>query len=289
MKFEDILNLIRSFDVEFAENRIIEFILDRFNKIGAKYAVIGVSGGIDSALVLGLLEKALGKDKVLPFILPHGEITENKDIEDAENLIKSYGSSYNMINIDEITEVIKNKLKNVKISVDKKSQGNMMARIRSLLLYTVANIYNGLVIGTGDKSEILIGYFTKYGDGAVDILPIGDLYKTQVRILAKHIGIPDNIVKKPSSPNLWKDQTAEEELGLSYEVIDVILYAFLDLKWPIKKILELDDIEEEQLKRVLHLIEISEHKRMIPIIPKVSKGLTVGLDWRMPIDYTLSI
>ena len=134
------------------------------------------------------------------------------------------------------------------------------------LLYYVANSKNLLVVGTGDRSEILIGYFTKYGDGGVDFLPIGDLYKTQVRWLGKHLGVPENILTKPSSPQLWPGHKAEEELGVTYDRIDLILHAIFDLR------MEAEEVRKqfgEDVDRVLELHAKSSHKRAMPPIARV--------------------
>ena len=137
-------------------------------------------------------------------------------------------------------------------------------------LYYYANHYNLIVCGTSDKSELLIGYFTKYGDGGVDILPLGDVYKTQVRKLAKALGIPEKIIRKPSSPRLWPGQLAEEELGLRYEEIDAILYHYVDLKYSIDDIIKKLPISRDKILRVLNMMKSTEHKRKLPPYPKIS-------------------
>ncbi|MCD6095129.1 MAG: NAD(+) synthase, partial [Thermoprotei archaeon] len=150
-----------------------------------------------------------------------------------------------------------------------KANGNLKARIRMCLLYYYANVNNALVIGSSDKSEILIGYFTKYGDGGVDLLPIGDLYKTQVRQLAIGLGVPKKIAYKPSSPRLWPGHMAEDELGLSYEEIDIILYAYHDLGLSEDEIVQRCNVSADKVKRVISMVRNSEHKRKMPPIIRI--------------------
>jgi NAD+ synthase len=148
-------------------------------------------------------------------------------------------------------------------------------------LYMVANETNSMVVGSGDKSEFLIGYFTKYGDQGTDILPIADLYKTQVRALAKHLGVPEVIVTKPSSPGLWKDQTAEGEIGMKYEQLDMILYG-LEHFMETKQIAESLKISAETVLKVENTIRKTEHKRRGGIVFKTGYR-TPTLDWRIPL------
>jgi len=146
--------------------------------------------------------------------------------------------------------------------------GNLKARIRMCVLYYYANLLNLLVIGTGNKTEILLGYTTKYGDAAADILPLGALYKTQVLELAKHLGIPEHIIKKPPSAGLWKGQTDEEELGISYELADSILTKLIDeRKAPVDIKKELD-ISEDVIEHVIRRVEENKHKREMAPVPE---------------------
>ncbi|RLF47722.1 MAG: NAD(+) synthase, partial [Thermoplasmata archaeon] len=148
--------------------------------------------------------------------------------------------------------------------------------------YGYANSKKSLVCGCSNKTELLIGYFTKYGDGGSDFMPIGDLYKTQVYQIAEHIGIPGPIIKKAPSAGLWKGQTDEKELGIPYEKLDRILYG-LERKMPVDKIVEIADIDEQEVIRVKEMRIKSQHKRNVPLVPKI--GLrTVALDWRSPVQ-----
>jgi NAD+ synthase len=173
-------------------------------------------------------------------------------------------------------------LKYCAVKPDKYALANMKARIRMVLLFEYANMTSGLVCGTSNKSEILVGYFTKYGDGGVDIMPIGDVYKTQVRELAKYLKIPNEIISKPPTAGLWHGQTDEEELKLSYSKLDKILVG-LEKKIDIKETAKLADVEEPAVKRIRKMRVNSQHKRRNALIPKL--GLrTSGLDWRSPIQ-----
>jgi len=282
LHIDELKSKLLSFDKAFAERRIIAAIKQYFEKTGVKYAILGLSGGVDSSVAFVLTVKALGKERVKCLIMPHTKITPKGDIEDAFQLATQHGVEPILIEIDAIAEEFRNRVVDKGIDVNRVTYGNILARTRMILLYTFANSFNGLVVGSGDKSELLLGYFTKYGDGGVDILPIGDLYKTQVRELARHLGIPERIAYKPSSPRLWPDQTAENELGASYEVIDPILYALVELRKTVEEVLEIKGVSKELIKSVLRRVFSSEHKRRFPLIPKLSPGLTIGIDWRIP-------
>jgi NAD+ synthase len=138
-----------------------------------------------------------------------------------------------------------------------------------VLLYYAANVLKRLVVGTGDRSEILIGYFTKYGDGGVDFLPLGNLFKTQVRELAKFLGVPEKIVKKPSAPRLWPTHTAEAEIGMSYDILDLILYGIVDLKMSEEEVAREVDISIDLVKRAVTMMKTTEHKRQMPPVAEV--------------------
>ncbi|MGC8600169.1 MAG: NAD+ synthase [Nitrososphaeria archaeon] len=247
---------LRGISYERIKEKVTEFIRE---EVRNKKAVIGLSGGIDSSLTAYLATISLGKEKVLGLIMPDSWSTPYEDIRDALTLASWLEISYRMMYIDRI---ISSYLPGFDFT-DKKALGNLKARIRMSILYYFANANDAIVIGTGDKSEIYLGYFTKYGDGGVDILPIGDVYKTEVRELSVHYGLPESITKKESSPRLWPGQTAEGELGITYEVADRILYELIDVK-----------VSEQELikkwgksgERVLELVKTSEHKRKTPPI-----------------------
>ncbi|MEM3419471.1 MAG: NAD+ synthase [Nitrososphaerota archaeon] len=249
--------------------KIIDFIKEKVNNSKSNGIVLGLSGGLDSSVVATLCVKALGKDKVIGLILPDERITPEEDIKDAIELAKKLGIRYHVIKIDDIYNVFSS-INPIHDENNKKACGNLRARIRMVLLYYFANVNNFLVAGTGDKSEILIGYFTKYGDGAADLLPIGDLYKTQVRMIAKHLGLPNKIIEKPSSPRLWKNHLAEKEIGLDYKTIDLILYGLFDLKMNKEEIVSKLKISKDIIEKVINMVKNSQHKRLMPPIAEIS-------------------
>lgn len=288
--FETILSNVKKFNMDRAKDQIIRFIKQKAGEASVESAVIGLSGGVDSALTLKLTVDALGSDKVTVLLMPHTKVTPKQDVDDSWELVNLLDvKKVFEIPIDEFASIYEEKLGEKGFELDRYSRGNLFARIRMTLLYSVANQSKSIVVGTGDKSEIFIGYYTKYGDGGADILPIGDLYKTRVRLLAKHLGLPDKIAFKPSSPRLWEDHLAEKELGVTYEEVDAVLFAFLDLKMRIEEIYKIEGLRKEAVKKVLERVYKTEHKRMTPPIPKLFGGMTVGLDWRAPHHYELNL
>jgi len=257
---EDITGL----DYEAVAEALSEFTREVVASAGARGVVVGVSGGVDSATTLALMVRALGADKVFALVMPDSAVTPPEDVKDALSVIDKFGVEYKSIDIKPIVDAY---LTASGENPDKRSLGNLRARIRMSLLYLYANMEGRLVAGTGDRSEILIGYFTKYGDGGVDFLPIGCLYKTQVRMLAKHLGVPPRIAEKPSSPRLWPGQLAEAELGIPYEEIDLILYGLFDLGLSPDDVVEATGLEPWKVQRVLELHRSGEHKRRPPPSP----------------------
>lgn len=251
------------------------FIKEKLDETGANGVTIGLSGGLDSAVVTKLCIDALGADKVLVLILPD-EDTLKADVKDAIDFAESMGVEHLTIDISEPTEAFR-KLAIVK-EENKVAQGNIKARCRMIVLYAHANLTNRIVMGTGNKSELLTGYFTKFGDGGADFLPIGDLYKTQVIELAHHINIPEKIIKKIPSAGLWKDQTDEGELGIKYEALDKILLG-IELKLSTESIIKKSEQTKEKVLEIQKLVKKSVHKRKMPLVPKIGIR-TIGLDWR---------
>ncbi|PIR75554.1 MAG: NAD(+) synthetase [Candidatus Magasanikbacteria bacterium CG_4_9_14_0_2_um_filter_42_11] len=218
-----------------------------------KPVVIGLSGGIDSAVVAYLAVETLGKDNVHGFILP-SSTNADEDATLATKVATSLGVSYETVSIEPILDAFKTSLH--ELTTDH-AIGNLKARIRMSILYTKANSIGGIVLGTGNKTECMIGYYTKYGDGGVDLLPIADLYKHDVRALAKELGVPQDIIEKKPTAGLWEGQYDEDEIGMSYDTLDAILEA-------IETNGDMSSFESEKVTRVQHMIEISEHKRHMP-------------------------
>ena len=255
---QDIINKIISQDYASITNRIEEFIENQIKKNNAKGIILGLSGGIDSAVLAYICKRKL-KEKTLALILPDTTITPNSETEDAMKIISLTGIEHKLIDIKPIVNEY-----SMYLVPNEKSKGNLRARIRTNILYYYANIENYLVLGSSDKSEYLIGYFTKYGDGASDLTPIVSLYKLQVREIAKYLGIPENIISKKSSPHLWKDHEAEKELGIQYEEVDSILYCLIEKGLSIQETVERTNIDKEIVEKIHNLNINSEHKRLLP-------------------------
>lgn len=198
-------------------NKIVSWIKKYVKAAKKKGVVIGLSGGVDSSVVCSLCIKALGRRNVLALVLPFKG--DDKELSDAIYVAKYLNANYKVINLTDVYELLLSCLP----KADKITKGNLKARLRMVTLYYFANKLNYLVAGTGNKSELSIGYFTKYGDGGVDFSPIGDLYKSEVRELAKYLGIPARIINKVPTAGLWRGQTDEGELGISYEELEKML------------------------------------------------------------------
>ena len=261
------------------ENRIKRFIKDYVDKAGASGLVLGLSGGIDSNTIAALCALAIGGKRVLGLMLPEKETYNAKDIEDAKVVAEKFCLK---TQVSDITPVLEGFYKTLPIfdSADRLCKGNIKARTRMIYIYYYANKLNQIVCGSSDKSETMMGYFTKWGDVAADISPIMDLYKTQVRKLAQHIGIPVELAVKPSTPALWPNQSAEGELGIKYETLDLILFGlerFMGTE-EIADQLGIDFVEVEKVKKRWLAVE---HKRRMPLTAKLEYR-TVGTDFRLP-------
>lgn len=261
------------------ETRIKRFIKDYIEKCGATGAVLGVSGGIDSCTTAALAALSLGGRKVLGITLPEEETYNATDVQHAKMVAEKFGFKLETINISPTLKACFQSLPIYNAS-DKLSKGNVKARIRMVYLYYYANKLKKIVCGSSDKSETMMGYFTKWGDVAADISPLMDIYKTQVRQLALHIGIPTEIVTKPSTPGLWSGHLAEEELGVKYETLDLILFG-------LERFMRTEEIAE-QLNLSIKLVDgikkrwlATEHKRRTPLTTKIGYR-TVGNDFRLP-------
>lgn len=244
------------------KDKIVAFISSKVQESGASGAVIGLSGGIDSTLTAFLTVEALGSGNVLGLLLPEKGITTDEDIEDAQEVVKILGIGHKLI---EISPVLRSFSKAIP-DFDKTAlpaNGNLKARTRMCILYYHANLMRRMVVGTGNRTELLLGYFTKYGDGGVDIEPIGGLYKTQVRGLARYMGIPAGIIDKTPTAGLWKGQTDEGELGVPYETADKILAMLVDEKKELSAVRKV--FSPAHVDRLVALLHANEHKRMPPL------------------------
>ena len=252
---QDIINEIKNNDYASITETIEEFLSEQIEKNHAKGIILGLSGGIDSSVLAYICKRKL-KDKTLAIIMPDTSITPT-ETEDALKIIALTGIEHKLIDIKPIVNEYA-----MYLEPNEKSRGNLRARVRTNILYYYANIKNYLVLGSSDKSEYLIGYFTKFGDGASDLTPIISLYKLQVREIAKYLGVPDNIISKKSSPHLWKNHEAEDELGISFEEIDSVLYCLFDKKLSVDETVKTIQIEKSIIEKIQKLNINSEHKRL---------------------------
>jgi NAD+ synthase len=268
-------------EIDFSEtqNRICRFIREYVENTGAKGIVLGLSGGIDSGTIAALSSLAIGGENVLGLMLPEKENFNQKDIDDARVVADQFHLERQICDMSTTLNGIYNNIP-VFDSADKLCKGNLKARTRMIFLYYYANKQNRIVCGSSDKSETMMGYFTKWGDVAADLAPIMDLYKTQVRKLAIHIGIPRELALKPSTPALWPNQLAESELGIRYEILDLILYG-LERFMKVQEIAEQLNVEENLVEEVKTRWLANEHKRRLPLAPKIGFR-TVGNDFRLP-------
>ena len=266
-------------DLPKIEKRIRRFIKEYIENAGVDGIVLGLSGGIDSSTVAALSSLSIGGAKVTGLILPEKETYNSKDINDAKFVAEEFGLKTQICDITNVLEEVYNTIP-IFERADKLCQGNIKARTRMIYLYYYANKLNKIVCGSSDKSETMMGYFTKWGDAAADISPLMDLYKTQVRKLAEHLGIPPELVAKPSTPALWPNQLAETELGIKYELLDQILYG-LERFMTAEEIAQQLKIEKQFIERIKKRWRAVEHKRRLPLALKIGYR-TVGADFRLP-------
>lgn len=253
---------------------IRSFIAHVVTESGRKGIVVGLSGGVDSALVAKLCTDAIGPDRVVAMSLPEGE--SGPDAEDARTWARKLGIAFRSVDIGPLVRTAEQHLGASR--ADRVVRGNLRARTRMMVLYFVANGEQRLVMGTGNKSELALGYFSKFGDGGVDFLPIGDLYKTQVIAMARYLEVPEAILKKPPTAGLWPGQTDEDELGIAYADLDRILLG-IELQLDPEVIVERTGLPLTQVRRVEAIVAAGVHKRKMPLIPKLGVR-TFGLDWR---------
>src|SRR3990172_3980190 len=253
---------------------IRSFLRHHLRESGRKGFVLGMSGGIDSSLVAKLCADAVGPARVLGLALP--ETSGGADEADARAWARQLGIGFRAL---EIRPIVAAASKALRIARDDRvGLGNLKARMRMVALYQVARAEERLVIGAGNKSEIALGYFTKMGDGGCDFLPIGDLYKTQVREMARHLGLPPRMLDKVPSAGLWKGQTDEGELGIAYEDLDRILLG-VEMQFPPEEIAARVGVDIKQVVRIERMVAANVHKRKMPLAPKIGIR-TFGLDWR---------
>jgi len=259
--------------------KLTDFIKFELSKTGLGRLVLGISGGLDSALVAFLSVKAVGPNNLVGVILPY-KTSNPRNVKDAENLINHLGAKKYRIDITPQIDVYFERFPDA----DKNRWGNKMARERMSVLYDISALEKAVVIGTSNKTEIFLGYGTIYGDLACAFDPLGDLFKTQVRALARHIGIPENIVNKIPSADLFSGQTDEGDFGFSYEDLDKLLFLLVEKGFSPQKC-ESEGFSHDMVNRVIQMMISSEFKRAMPPIAKLSDK-SAGLDFRCPRDWS---
>ncbi len=255
-----------------ARRVLVNFIRAEVHKVGFRRAVLGISGGVDSALVAYLTAEALGPENVLGLRMPYRSSSDDS-LEHARLVIDALGIRHETIDITPMVDPLLERFPNMSAT----RRGNIMARQRMIILFDQSAAFNALVIGTGNKTEILLGYSTLFGDSAAALHPLGDLYKHQLRQLARAVGVPDVIVSKPPSADLWPGQTDEDELGFTYDLADQLLYLMVDLRYTVDEAVEAG-FDPDFVRRVWERVRQMQFKRVTPLIPKLSTR-TIGLDF----------
>jgi len=247
------------------EDVIIEFIKETVDNAGVAGVVIGVSGGLDSAVVLGLCLEALGKDRVIGIYLPDGDPSDLRIDPCVMELANKFEIQIRLTSIYMMQKLFKDGCgKSIGIPMSHIAEINTKARIRMVILYAIANSSNLMVAGTSNKSELLTGYFTKFGDGACDFEPIGHLWKTDVFTLASQLGVPQSIIDRAPSADLYEGQTDEAELGMKYEELDIILRNY----WENCPGAGINICPGSQEERIMQMVDKSQHKREMPRTPE---------------------
>ena len=246
-------------------NELVEFLRESFKKAGFSKAVLGLSGGIDSALVAYLLRDALGKENVLAIMMPYK--SSNPDsLNHAKLVVEDLGINSKTI---EITDMIDAYFKNEKEATSLR-MGNKMARERMSILFDYSSKENALVVGTSNKTEIYLGYSTQFGDSACALNPIGDLYKTNIWDLSRYLKIPNELIEKKPSADLWEGQTDEQEMGLTYKEADQVLYRMLEENKTVEEVLG-EGFNKDLVDNIVRRMNRSEYKRRMPLIAKIKR------------------
>ena len=270
---ETVIRATDPLDLTFSETEldahrehITSFIKGQLDAAGVDRAVMGLSGGIDSTLTSHLAVEALGRDSVHGLVMP-SEVNRAENMSDAERVANDLlGIDYDVVEINPLVDAF---LEAYPEAADHQlAVGNLRVRCRAVLNYLVGNHEGAMVLGTGNRSEALVGYFTKYGDGAVDCHPIGTLYKQQVRQLAKHVGVPDDLAEKTASAEMWTGQTDAGEMGMTYDTLDSILALHVDGGVPKDATADHIGVPPSAIEQVREMYEASAHKRAAPPGPE---------------------
>jgi NAD+ synthase len=259
-------------DTHLARDILVGFVKSEILRVGFKRAVLGLSGGIDSALSCFLAAEALGPENVLAVRLPYRNSSQ-ESYDHAQLVIDQLGVQTRTIDITPMADGLINQIPDM----NQMRQGNVMSRARMICLYDQSAEFNALVVGTCNKTEILLGYSTLYGDSACAINPIGDLYKTQVRELSSAMGVPDIIIDKAPTADLWAGQTDEGELGFTYAEVDRLLFLLIDERYRPEECITAG-FDAAFVHRVIERVQRNQFKRILPPIAKISHR-TIGYDY----------
>ncbi len=276
------MKLLNKLDIDCAvvSQYLIEFVRQEITKAGFSKVVLGLSGGIDSALSAYIAKEALGHNNVYAIMMPY-RLSSQDSLDDARRVVEDTHINAEVVDISAPADAYIN----ARGDIDKVRMGNIFARMRMITLFDYSSAYNALVLGTSNKTELLLGYGTWYGDMASCINPIGDLYKAQVRQLAEYFKVPESIIIKKPSADLWVGQNDEAELGFSYNDADVILYHLYDLRYSEDEVVSLG-FDKALVRAIVKRVMRNQFKRLPPVIAKV--GLrTINIDFRYLRDWGL--
>ena len=267
-----------SINTDLARKILTGFVHTEITRTGMTRAVLNLSGGLDSALACFIAAEAMGPENVLAIRLPY-RTSSPESLSDAQKVIDATGVQSMTVEITDMVEPLFAKFPDM----DNTRKGNIMARQRMIVLYDQTAAFRGLAVGTGNKTEILLGYTTLYGDSACALNPIGDLYKTQVRQLSRAMGVPESLITKPPSADLWMGQTDEGELGFTYAEVDQLLYLLVDERYTPQELVDAG-FAEPFVKAVVDRVRRNHFKRVLPPIAKIGNR-TIGYDFLYPRDW----
>ncbi|KAA3611972.1 MAG: NAD+ synthase [Planctomycetota bacterium] len=272
-------------NVELATRVLTAFLREEASKVGFQHAVLGLSGGIDSALVLELAVRAFGQDRVTAIAMPYRG-SDPASLFLARQSAANAGAELIEVDISPMADAHLSAAGDLNDSEDaavRLRKGNIMARTRMIVLYDYSARKRALVLGTSNKTELLLGYGTIFGDMASAINPIGDLYKSQVVALSRHLGVPQAIIDRPPTADLWQGQTDEQELGFSYDEVDSLLHLAIDRRYPEEKLIQAG-FSPSFCQKVSALVQRNQYKRRPPLIAKLAHR-TMNLDFRYARDW----
>jgi len=267
-----------AFNPALAAELLVRFIREEVRKVGFERGVIGLSGGLDSSVVAHLTARALGPENTYGVLMPY-RTSDPASTADAQLVAEQLGIRTILVEITPMAEAYFERFPDA----DRVRRGNVLARLRMLILYDLSAALRALVIGTSNKTELLVGYGTIYGDMAAAMWPLGDLYKTEVRQLAEYLGVPARVRQKPPTADLWVGQSDEEELGVTYDVLDAILVDLVDRRLPVEALVR-DGHDEALVRRIAEMVRRSQFKRRTPLCPKISSR-SIGHDFRYKRDW----